>query len=118
MNGLIEDQIRTRAHAIWDSEGRPGGRHDERWRRASEELGAGLHPTDGAAGRESEGSGGSGLGTTPAGDALGTVGGVASGLQPGGTIPGGGPGTGMGSLGTGGNSTAGDASGTPVHGTT
>ena len=36
-------------------------------------------------------------------------GGLSSGLQPGGTIPGQGPGVGMGSIGTGGGSTAGGA---------
>jgi hypothetical protein len=40
-------------------------------------------------------------------------GGLSSGLQPGGTIPGRGPGVGMGSIGTGGGSTAGEATGTP-----
>ena len=39
------------------------------------------------------------------------VGGIASGLQPGGTVPGGGPGTGAGSIGTGGGSTSGAATG-------
>jgi hypothetical protein len=38
--------------------------------------------------------------------------GAATGLQPGGTIPGGGPGTSTGSIGTGGGSTANKPSGT------
>lgn len=38
--------------------------------------------------------------------------GLSSSLQPGGTIPGGGPGTGQGSIGAGGRSTAGGATGT------
>jgi hypothetical protein len=118
MTESIEDRIRARAHAIWDSEGRPEGRHDEHWRRAFEEVGAGFHPADDAAGAKAAGSGDSGLGIMPEGGTLGTPGGVASGLQPGGTIPGGGPGTGVGSLGTGGGSTAGDATGTPARGTT
>lgn len=37
--------------------------------------------------------------------------GLSSGLQPGGTLPGGGPGTSVGSIGTGGGSTAGAATG-------
>ncbi|WP_207485726.1 DUF2934 domain-containing protein [Arenibaculum pallidiluteum] len=34
-----EDEIRRRAHAIWEAEGRPEGRHDEHWRQAASELG-------------------------------------------------------------------------------
>ena len=30
--------IRTRAYSIWESEGRPDGRHDEHWKRAAEEF--------------------------------------------------------------------------------
>ncbi len=38
-----EDEIRQRAHAIWEQEGRPEGRQEEHWHRASTELGgAGL----------------------------------------------------------------------------
>src|SRR5207237_1186814 len=31
-----EDDIRRKAYEIWESEGRPEGRHDEHWRRAHE----------------------------------------------------------------------------------
>lgn len=30
--------IKRRAYALWESEGRPEGRHDDHWRRASEEM--------------------------------------------------------------------------------
>lgn len=30
--------IKQRAYAIWEQEGRPHGRHDEHWKRASEEV--------------------------------------------------------------------------------
>jgi hypothetical protein len=33
-----EKQIRTRAHQLWESEGRPEGREAEHWARATEEL--------------------------------------------------------------------------------
>lgn len=33
-----EDHIRTRAHAIWESEGRPHGRDADHWLRARQEL--------------------------------------------------------------------------------
>ena len=33
-----EDTIRARAHAIWEMEGRPDGRHDIHWQRALEEA--------------------------------------------------------------------------------
>jgi hypothetical protein len=32
-----ESNIRARAHAIWESEGRPHGAHDEHWQRAEAE---------------------------------------------------------------------------------
>ena len=35
-----EDDIRRKAYEIWESEGRPEGRHDEHWRRAEEEVDA------------------------------------------------------------------------------
>jgi hypothetical protein len=113
MADSIEDRIRARAHAIWEGEGRPEGRHDEHWRRALEEVGA-----EGPSANDAEGPEAAASGTEPAGGTLGTPGGVASGLQPGGMIPGGGPGTGVGSLGTGGGATASGATGTPAHGTT
>ena len=31
-------KIQGRAHAIWEREGRPEGRHEEHWRQASEEI--------------------------------------------------------------------------------
>lgn len=34
-----DDQIRTRAYAIWEEEGHPHGRQDEHWHRAAQELG-------------------------------------------------------------------------------
>lgn len=33
-----EDEIRIRAYAIWESEGRPEGKHEEHWHRACEEA--------------------------------------------------------------------------------
>jgi hypothetical protein len=88
-----EQQIRERAYALWEQEGRPEGRELEHWRQASEELGNdadGQRPIEAA---------------TPVNVGLG------SGLQPGGTLPGGGPGAGMGSIGTGGGSTANQSTG-------
>ncbi len=35
---LHDDQIRQRAHGIWEREGRPHGRDEEHWQRAREEL--------------------------------------------------------------------------------
>ena len=40
-SGLSQDdeaRIRLRAHAIWEAEGRPDGRHDDHWRQAREEV--------------------------------------------------------------------------------
>ena len=34
-----QEKIRTRAHAIWQSEGEPHGRHDEHWAQAESEVG-------------------------------------------------------------------------------
>ena len=31
-------QIHRRAHEIWEQEGRPHGKHDEHWQRATEEI--------------------------------------------------------------------------------
>ena len=81
----LEEQIRARAHQIWESEGRPEGLQDEHWERARREL---------------EGAG-SVAGETPKSQ----PGGLSSGLQPGGTIPGGSPASTTGSFGTGGGST-------------
>lgn len=33
-----EDDIKVRAHQIWEEEGRPDGQHEAHWRRAEEEL--------------------------------------------------------------------------------
>ncbi len=33
-----EDDVRARAYALWENEGRPEGRHLEHWLRASEEA--------------------------------------------------------------------------------
>jgi hypothetical protein len=38
MKEASERVIRERAHRLWESEGRPEGKHDEHWRRASEEI--------------------------------------------------------------------------------
>jgi hypothetical protein len=35
-----EQEIRERAHAIWEAEGRPAGREWEHWNQAARELGA------------------------------------------------------------------------------
>ncbi|MFC3631185.1 DUF2934 domain-containing protein [Paracoccus angustae] len=34
-----EDQIRQRAHQLWEEQGRPEGQHEEHWRQASSEIG-------------------------------------------------------------------------------
>jgi len=90
MNGDQEERIRARAHAIWEGEGRPEGREHEHWEQARREL-------------EGEDGGEQLAGATNAAGA----GGLATGLQPGGTMPG----ASVGSIGTGGGSTAGHASG-------
>lgn len=61
-------------------------------------------------GRDTDGKGTSGMVDEKEG-APSSPGGAASGLQPGGTIPGGGPGASTGSLGTGGASSGGTATG-------
>ena len=33
-----EDRIRKRAHALWEQNGRPEGRHEEHWHQASQEA--------------------------------------------------------------------------------
>jgi hypothetical protein len=97
-----EQQIRKRAHQIWEEEGCPQGREREHWERAEREINARDAGDQGA--RERSGPD----------EIAGSVG-VASGLQPGGTNPGGGPGAGAGSLGTGGGSTAGAPTGSPKN---
>ena len=84
-----QEEIRLRAHQIWEAEGRPDGKEAEHWARAEQELSG----RDGNAGAGEQ-----------------TEGGIASGLQPGGTTPSASPGAGVGSLGTGGGSTAGRSS--------
>lgn len=81
-----EEQIRARAHEIWEEEGRPEGREEEHWRRAAQEL----------------------VGNDQADEAVDV--GASSGLHPGGTLPAGGHKS-EGSIGTGGGSTAGDRTG-------
>ena len=39
-----EDRVKSRAYAIWEKEGRPEGRHEEHWHRASDELESDAHP--------------------------------------------------------------------------
>ncbi|MDE2182463.1 MAG: DUF2934 domain-containing protein [Alphaproteobacteria bacterium] len=34
----LEERIRRRAHDIWESEGRPQGKHAEHWERARREI--------------------------------------------------------------------------------
>ena len=46
-----EEDIRARAYAIWEDEGRPEGLHLEHWRRAADEVAAvreGPQPINGA----------------------------------------------------------------------
>ena len=40
MDPEIEEKIRARAHAIWEKEGRPHGKHLEHWERAKRLLAA------------------------------------------------------------------------------
>jgi hypothetical protein len=68
-----EQAIRKRAHEIWESEGRPEGRHQHHWQRANDEFSSGSNAINAGQKNASE--------TTP----------LASSLQPGGTIPSGGP---------------------------
>lgn len=70
-----EEQIRERAYQIWEMEGRPDGDHERHWQQATEELKAGETPAEA-----------SGLPATG-----GPADGIATSLQPGGTLPGGGP---------------------------
>ncbi len=45
----INDRIRDRAHALWEAEGRPHGRHQEHWIQAVAEI-----ATEGDAEREAD----------------------------------------------------------------
>ena len=38
MGKAAEEVIRERAYRIWETEGRPHGKHDEHWKKASEEV--------------------------------------------------------------------------------
>jgi hypothetical protein len=86
---LDEDEIKRRAHQIWEQEGRPDGRHFQNYMDAVAQLMAerdsGQRPTDGPAG-------------------------ISTNLHPGGIAPAGGAAT-VGSIGTGGGQTAGQATG-------
>jgi len=83
-----EERIRERAHQLWEQEGRPDGRHADHWERAAREVDAEDRSLD--------------AGTAPDKTTPPASGGLASGLQPGGKVPGGGP-----SIGTGGGSASG-----------
>ena len=62
-----ERRIHERAYALWQSEGRPEGRHEEHWRQAreavdGEDAAAGSPATSGSVGTEATGSGGASAG--------------------------------------------------------
>ena len=38
MNPEMLSRIEKRAHALWEAEGQPHGRHEEHWRRAAREI--------------------------------------------------------------------------------
>jgi hypothetical protein len=102
-----DHRIRERAYALWEEEGRPEGREHDHWSRAAAEIAERL-------GRENPGEHGSGDNPATAGSSGspgGSGNGLSMGLQSGGTIPGGGPGAGVGSIGTGGGSTANQSTG-------
>lgn len=53
MTDISDEDIRARAHAIWQQEGEPEGRADEHWAQAEQELAEavktpGLDPTAGS----------------------------------------------------------------------
>lgn len=55
MNNDREEQIRARAHQIWEEEGRPEGREQEHWNKAAQEMEGHQALDEGAyAGAESE----------------------------------------------------------------
>jgi hypothetical protein len=81
-----EERIRERAHQIWEQEGRPDGRQTGHWQRAAEEIDAEDEALE--------------VGSVPNKAAPPAGGGLATGLQAGGTTPAGGPSAGrMGTLG-------------------
>ena len=43
MQKVIEDEIRARAHQIWEQEGRPDGRAHDHWERAKAEIMSGAN---------------------------------------------------------------------------
>jgi hypothetical protein len=93
MATLDEEEVKRRAHRIWEGEGRPEGRDFQNYMDAVAELMAEIDnaeaPTNG---------------TAPAPS------GISTGLQPGGTAPVGGAPT-VGSIGTGGGATGGKPTG-------
>ncbi|MDB5612940.1 MAG: hypothetical protein JWQ22_593 [Devosia sp.] len=90
MTMLDEDEIKRRAHGIWEKEGRPEGREFQNYMDAVSEMMAEVE-----GGKERPTTGPSGLSTA---------------LHPGGTAPSGGAAI-VGSIGTGGGSTAGQPTG-------
>jgi hypothetical protein len=95
MTTLDEDEIKRRAHGIWEQEGRPEGREFQNYMDAVSEMMA-----EAEGGKERPTTGPSG---------------ISSGLHPGGTAPSGGA-SGVGSIGTGGGATAGRPTGSAVAG--
>ena len=51
-------KVEERAHGIWESEGRPDGKHDEHWKRAEQELSEGEKQSETSKARSSAASGG------------------------------------------------------------
>jgi hypothetical protein len=97
-----EERIRRRAHEIWEREGQPHGRDREHWSEAAREI-------EGESAGEDRSFQRGGIDEAAA---MSTApGGLGTGLQPGGMKPGGGPDAAFGSIGTGGGSTAGKATG-------
>ncbi|AJE47299.1 DUF2934 domain-containing protein [Celeribacter indicus] len=78
MNSELQQRIETRAHQIWETEGRPDGRHVDHWTQAEREIGEEMRAGDRTP--ADSGSAGSGLGpsgiapTGSAGDEAGLVG--------------------------------------------
>jgi hypothetical protein len=50
MTAQNEEQIRARAHAIWEQEGKPDGRSEEHWSQACEEVSFEFSTLENAAG--------------------------------------------------------------------
>ncbi|WP_372623176.1 hypothetical protein [Falsiroseomonas sp.] len=80
-----------------------------------QDIGTGARPATETGGTKTQGSDEASPGAS-GGQRLTGAGGIASGVQRGGTKPGGGPGAGLGSLGTGGASTGGAATGNVKRG--